>query len=102
MLNFRLGDDMDEDQTQFAPTAIDAALDALDELSKGHQFCGDDLIAAAYALDYLALQSDDLRRIASDPAFAGSTQGTETAQRVARLLREVRRYIMPAASATLH
>jgi len=93
---------VDEDQTQFAPTAIDAALDALDELCQGHQFCGDDLIAAAYALDYLALQSGDLRRIASDPDFASSMQGTETAQRVARLLREVRRHIMPIASVTLH
>ncbi|MBD4949299.1 hypothetical protein GUF65_06365 [Xanthomonas citri pv. citri] len=93
---------MNEDQTQFAPTAIDAAIDALDELSKGHEFCGDDLIAAAYALDYLAMQSGDLRRIVSDPGFAGSMQGTETAERVARLLREVRRHIMPAALATLH
>ncbi|RBH74619.1 hypothetical protein [Xanthomonas oryzae] len=93
---------MDEDQTQFAPTAIDAALDALDELCRGDKFCGNNLIAAAYALDYLAMQSGDLRRIASDPGFAGSMRGRETADRVARLLREVRRHIMPAALATLH
>ncbi|WP_372371903.1 hypothetical protein [Xanthomonas axonopodis] len=78
------------DNARFTVCALDAALVALDDLCDGQRYCKEDLIAAAYALDFLALQGHSLRRIACDSTFAGSAQGAQIAAELSQLLHEIR------------
>ncbi|WDK04497.1 hypothetical protein [Xanthomonas campestris] len=90
------------DNARFTICALDAALVALDDLCDGQGYSKEDLIAAAYALDFLALQGHMLRRIACDSTFAGSEQGAEIAAQLAHLLREIRERSRARIAHVLH
>ncbi|MCF3643223.1 hypothetical protein LXM94_25015 [Rhizobium sp. TRM95111] len=81
---------MTDHDAEFITAALNAALVALDRVSRDLTYSPDDLIAAAMALDILAMKGDILRRIATESAFAGSLIGQQVASQTARMLRNVR------------